>query len=112
MADGESIFRMDGKMTVKEVKQQEPAALDSQESELCPRYRVLLHNDSVNEMEYVARCVARVFALEWGEAWAVMSEAHNTGVGLCTVEPFEPAEFHRDQLRSFDLDSTIEKNNS
>lgn len=95
-----------------DVKEPQPVETASPKSELCPRYRVLLHNDDVNAMDYVAYCVARVFALEWADAWAIMSEAHHTGIGLCTIEPFEPAEFHRDQLRSFGLDSTIERDNA
>ena len=37
-----------------------------------------------------------------------MLEAHKNGVALCAVEPFEQAEFHRDQLISFSLTATIE----
>ena len=37
-----------------------------------------------------------------------MMEAHQNGIALCTVEPLEKAEHHRDQLESFSLLSTIE----
>lgn len=75
---------------------------------LSPSYRVLLHNDDVHDMGFVARCLVSVFSLPWADAWAIMSEAHHTGVGLCRVEPLEPAEFHRDQLQSFGLTATVE----
>jgi ATP-dependent Clp protease adapter protein ClpS len=38
-----------------------------------------------------------------------MFEAHQKGLALCTVEPLEQAEFHRDQLKSFSLTATIEQ---
>jgi ATP-dependent Clp protease adapter protein ClpS len=37
-----------------------------------------------------------------------MLEAHQKGIALCTVEPLEQAEHHRDQLQSFSLIATIE----
>jgi ATP-dependent Clp protease adaptor protein ClpS len=75
---------------------------------LLPRYRVLLHNDDVNSMEHVMKVLARVFRFDRSRCEQVMLEAHKNGVALCTTEPFEQAEYHRDQLISFSLISTIE----
>lgn len=75
---------------------------------LAPRYRVLLHDDDVHDMGFVASCVSSVFALPWSDAWAVMMEAHCTGVGLCCIEAREKAEGHRDRLRSLGLTATVE----
>ena len=48
-----------------------------------PRYKVLLHNDPVNTMEYVVSTLRQVVpSLSEQDAIAVMLEAHNTGVGL------------------------------
>lgn len=73
-----------------------------------PRYRVLLHNDDVNSMEHVVRALNRVFRFDQQVCEKIMMEAHTYGLALCTVEPFEQAELHRDQLVSFSLISTIE----
>jgi len=75
---------------------------------LLPRYRVLLHNDDHNVMEYVAYCLIKIMLITKEEAIERMLEAHKTGVSLLKIEPFEPAEFHRDQLRSCGLVASIE----
>jgi len=58
-----------------------------------PRYKVLLHNDPVNSMEYVVVTLRQVVpSLSEQDAIAVMLEAHNTGVGLVIVSrPTTPA---------------------
>ncbi|MFN6337771.1 MAG: ATP-dependent Clp protease adapter ClpS [Cyanobacteriota bacterium] len=74
-----------------------------------PRYRVLLHNDPVNTMEYVVQTLRQVVpSLSEEDAIAVMLEAHNTGVGLVIVCDLEPAEFYCETLKSKGLTSTIE----
>jgi ATP-dependent Clp protease adaptor protein ClpS len=73
-----------------------------------PRYKVLLHNDDVNSMEHVVKALRQVFRFPLPECERIMIEAHNNGLALCTVEPLEQAELHRDQLLSFSLVSTIE----
>ena len=73
-----------------------------------PRYKVLLHNDDHNTMEHVVRVLLRVFKFKKERCEQIMLETHNLGVALCTVEPLEQAEHHRDQLQSFSLIATIE----
>ncbi len=73
-----------------------------------PRYRVLLHNDDVNSMDYVVMALERVFKFDRATGERIMLEAHRNGSALCTIEPLEQAEFHRDQLISLSLVSTIE----
>ncbi|MFM7228452.1 MAG: ATP-dependent Clp protease adapter ClpS [Cyanobacteriota bacterium] len=74
-----------------------------------PRYRVLLHNDPVNTMEYVIATLRQVVPqLSEQDAVAVMLEAHNTGVGLVIVCDLEPAEFYCESLKSKGLTSSIE----
>ena len=85
-----------------------PGTSPGQSVTLLPRYRVLLHNDDVNSMEHVMKVLARVFRFDLPRCEQIMLEAHKNGVALCTTEPFEQAEFHRDQLISFSLLSTIE----
>jgi ATP-dependent Clp protease adaptor protein ClpS len=74
-----------------------------------PRYKVLLHNDPVNSMEYVVTTLRQVVpSLSEQDAIAVMLEAHNTGVGLVIVCDLEPAEFYSETLKAKGLSSTIE----
>ena len=75
-----------------------------------PKYKVLLHNDPVNSMEYVAISLREVVPqLSEQDAIAIMLEAHNTGVGLVIVCDLEPAEFYSESLKSKGISSSIEK---
>ena len=75
-----------------------------------PRYKVLLHNDPVNSMEFVVVTLRQVVPqLSEQDALAVMLEAHNTGIGLVITCDLEPAEFYSETLKSKGLTSTIEK---
>jgi ATP-dependent Clp protease adaptor protein ClpS len=74
-----------------------------------PRYKVLLHNDPVNSMEYVVTTLREVVPLlSEQDAIAVMLEAHNTGIGLVIVCDLEPAEFYSETLKARGLSSSIE----
>ena len=74
-----------------------------------PRYRVLLHNDPVNSMEYVVVTLRQVVpSLSEQDAIAVMLEAHNTGMGLVIVCDLEPAEFYCETLKAKGLSSSLE----
>lgn len=75
---------------------------------LLPRFKVLLHNDDRNAMEHVVQALMRVFRFGKDHCERIMLEAHRNGLALCTVEPLEQAELHRDQLGSFSLTATIE----
>jgi ATP-dependent Clp protease adaptor protein ClpS len=86
----------------------EQQTITSGATALLPRYKVLLHNDDKNSMDHVVRVLMRVFKFDVPECERIMLEAHRNGVALCAVEPFEQAELHRDQLRSFSLIATIE----
>ena len=75
-----------------------------------PKYKVLLHNDPVNSMEYVTISLREVVPqLSEQDAMAIMLEAHNTGVGLVIVCDLEPAEFYSESLKSKGISSSIEK---
>jgi len=83
-------------------------ALADLQSATIPRYKVLLHNDDMNTMEHVVKVLMRVFKFKQEICEVIMMEAHHKGVALCTIEPLEQAELHRDQLISYSLISTIE----
>ncbi len=77
--------------------------------QLSPRYKVLLHNDPVNSMDYVVITLRQVVPqLSEQDAISVMLEAHNSGVGLVIVCDLEPAEFYSETLKSKGLSSSIE----
>ncbi len=79
---------------------------------LSPRYKVLLHNDPVNSMEYVVQTLRQVVPkLSEQDAIAVMLEAHNTGIGVVITCDLEPAEFYSETLKAKGLTSTIEQDN-
>jgi ATP-dependent Clp protease adaptor protein ClpS len=74
-----------------------------------PRYRVLLHNDDHNPMEYVVMVLIQtVPALSQPQAVSIMMEAHANGMALVITCAFEPAEFYCETLQSHGLSSTIE----
>jgi ATP-dependent Clp protease adaptor protein ClpS len=77
--------------------------------ELCPPWKVLLHNDDVNTMDHVIHALRQsVPGMAAERAVRIMLEAHLRGVALVTVCPLETAEYYRDRLLSFSLTSTIE----
>ena len=89
------------------------ALLEKETSKLkqkSPKYKVLLHNDPVNSMEYVINSLREVLPqLSEQDAISIMLEAHNTGLGLVIVCDLEPAEFYSESLKSKGLTSSIEK---
>ncbi|MFQ3616867.1 MAG: ATP-dependent Clp protease adapter ClpS [Cyanobacteriota bacterium] len=76
---------------------------------LAPRYRVLLHNDDFNSMEYVVQTLMKtVPSLTVPQAINIMMEAHTNGVALVITCAQEHAEFYCETLKSHGLTSTIE----
>ena len=88
------------------VIEKKPAELRSKS----PKYKVLLHNDPINSMEYVTITLREVVPqLSEQDAIAIMLEAHNTGIGLVIICDLEPAEFYSESLKSKGISSSIEK---
>ena len=74
-----------------------------------PKYKVLLHNDPVNTMDYVVETLRQVVPqLSEQDALNIMLETHNTGIGLVIICDIEPAEFYSESLKAKGLTSTIE----
>jgi ATP-dependent Clp protease adaptor protein ClpS len=79
-------------------------------AEFLPPYRVVLHNDDINDMAHVVRAlVASVPELSAERAVEVMLEAHRFGQASVIECPYERAELYRDRLRSHSLIATIER---
>lgn len=76
---------------------------------LAPRYKVLLHNDDFNPMEYVVRVLLEtVSSLTQPQAVSIMMEAHQNGIALVITCAQEHAEFYSETLNNHGLMSTIE----
>jgi ATP-dependent Clp protease adaptor protein ClpS len=76
---------------------------------LAPRYRVLLHNDDFNGMEYVVQVLMQTIpSLTQPQAVSIMMEAHTNGIALVIVCAQEHAEFYCETLKNHGLTSTIE----
>jgi len=73
-----------------------------------PFCQVVLHNDDVNSVEHVVKCLQTVFAHNMELAAKIMMEAHQKGRSIAEVETETPAMEHRDQLRAYGLSATVE----
>ncbi|MCS7014503.1 MAG: ATP-dependent Clp protease adaptor ClpS [Gemmatales bacterium] len=73
-----------------------------------PPYKLLLHNDDVNDMAYVVQTIQELTALSREEATQRMLEAHKNGVALLLVTHKERAELYAEQFASKGLTVTIE----
>lgn len=73
-----------------------------------PPFKVLLHNDAVNEMGYVVRTLRELTPLNAAQSTVVMMTAHTRGVALILVTHKERAELYVEQFRSKRLKVTIE----
>ncbi|MEB3192381.1 MAG: ATP-dependent Clp protease adapter ClpS [Snowella sp.] len=74
-----------------------------------PRYKVLLHNDDFNSMEYVVQTLIQTVAgLTQPQAVDIMMEAHTNGLALVITCALEHAEFYCETLNHHGLISTIE----
>jgi ATP-dependent Clp protease adaptor protein ClpS len=73
-----------------------------------PPWRVLLHNDDVNEMGYVVETVIELASMEPQMALVRTVEAHKSGVALLVTTHREHAELLQEQFMSKGLTVTIE----
>lgn len=73
------------------------------------QYKVLLHNDDVNEMLFVVRAVCEIAKHPTPTALRITLEAHKSGLALVTITHQELAELYREQFQSKGLTATIEK---
>ncbi len=74
-----------------------------------PPYKVLLHNDEVNDVVFVIRSILQLTRLTPEEALEKTLEAHETGVALLLVTHKERAELYCEQFTSLKLTVTIEQ---
>ena len=78
-------------------------------TKLLPPYKVIVHNDDYNEMNYVVFALLHsVNTLTVQEAERIMLTAHLTGKAVVIVCPKEVAEYYQERLLSYNLTATIE----
>lgn len=73
-----------------------------------PPWKVLLHNDNVNEFGYVIETIVELTALNPQQALLRTVEAHKTGLALLISTHREYAELLHEQFASKRLKVTIE----
>ncbi|HPD31422.1 MAG TPA: ATP-dependent Clp protease adaptor ClpS [Phycisphaerae bacterium] len=73
-----------------------------------PPWKVILHNDDVNEMNRVVEVICLLTRLNRQEAAARMEEAHKTGAALLLVTHRERAELYVEQFATYNLTVTAE----
>ncbi len=77
---------------------------------LLPPYKVILHNDDYNEMDYVVfALIHAINRLTQAEAEHIMLTAHLLGSAIVAICPREIAEFYQERLLSYGLTATIER---
>ncbi len=73
-----------------------------------PPFRVLLHNDDVNDIVYVVETIVDLTPLNIKSATEATFEAHEQGVALLLVTHRERAELYVEQFKSKNLTVTME----
>ncbi len=73
-----------------------------------PPWRILLHNDNVNDMPYVVETIVALTRLNRHDAVTRMLEAHTRGLSLLLTTHREHAELLDEQFQSKRLKVTIE----
>jgi ATP-dependent Clp protease adaptor protein ClpS len=70
------------------------------QTQLAPRWKVLLHNDDTTTFEFVVWLLVSLFRKEPPEALRLTTEVHETGVAVVAVTGRERAELYVEQVRS------------
>ncbi|XVJ58252.1 MAG: ATP-dependent Clp protease adaptor ClpS [Tepidisphaera sp.] len=73
-----------------------------------PPFKVLLHNDDVNDVEWVVRSIIALTPTPPLRAIELTMEAHESGVALLLVTHKERAELYQEQFLTKKLTVTIE----
>jgi ATP-dependent Clp protease adaptor protein ClpS len=92
----------------KEKKKNKPPQPKKRPPGLLPQWKVLLHNDDKNSIEFVVVTVMELCALPQQAAIMRTLEAHKTGVALLLITHKERAELYKEQFMSKGLTVTIE----
>ncbi|MEO6655272.1 MAG: ATP-dependent Clp protease adaptor ClpS [Pyrinomonadaceae bacterium] len=78
-------------------------------------YKVLLHNDDFTTMEFVVFVLQYVFNRDQAEAFTIMLNVHNQGLGIAGIYPYEIANMKSEKAinlakaREYPLLCTVEE---
>ena len=97
-----------GGTAVKERPKKKPTAKKRPPGFL-PPWKVLLHNDDENDMEFVIETILMLTSLEEQQALLAMKEAHDEGVALLLTTHRERAELYQEQFTSRGLTVSVEE---
>ena len=89
-------------------KKKPKQAPQKQPPKMLPQWKVLLHNDDVNDLSHVVKSIVELTHLSEQDATLRTNEANKTGVALILVTHKERAELYRDQFQSKSLTVSIE----
>lgn len=90
-------------------QQVRPDEIVRERAKLLPPYKVIVHNDDYNEMNYVIFALMQaVNTLTAPEAERIMLTAHIMGRAIVTVCPKEVAEYYQERLSGYNLTASIE----
>lgn len=73
-----------------------------------PPWKVILHNDDINEQDRVVQVICQLTRLKKQEAVQRMQEAHNSGAALLLTTHRERAELYVEQFATYRLTVTAE----
>lgn len=85
-----------------------PEADTDTKTEVAPPWNVVVHNDPVNLMSYVALVFRKVLGFSKDKAQRHMLEVHHKGRSIVWTGEREKAEFYVQQLHSHLLLATLE----
>lgn len=89
-------------MTVKEAPVLVPGTetASAEETQLCPPWKVILHDDDVTTQEFVVWLLVDLFGKPLPDAVRLMLAVHNEGAALVCVCARERAELYVEQVHS------------
>jgi ATP-dependent Clp protease adaptor protein ClpS len=94
--------------TATKPKRARKAAPKKKPPQPLPPWKVLLHNDDKNTVDYVVDTITQLTTLNEQDAVQRMLEAHKTGIALLLTTHKERAELYQEQFTSKGLVVTIE----
>ena len=107
-ADDEAVADKTSTATIEKPRTRTRPTRPDRRVDKMPPWKVLLHNDDVNEMLYVVETISELTTLTLPDAYQHMLEAHLQGVSLLLMTHRERAELYREQFHSKRLTITIE----
>ncbi len=72
----------------------------TEETQLCPPWKVILHNDEITTQEFVVGLLVGLFGKPLPDAVRLMLVVHNEGAALICVCSRERAELYVEQVHS------------